>query len=99
MGKITDFRRTDKVVGVGLYRITNLELTGKLKDLNDKMRIYTNENVYPSVELEFINDNGGSFDIIEGCWGKTIDMDMDIDKFCTKDQGVKWYAKYVGCMS
>ena len=98
LGKITDFRRTDKIVGVGLYRITNLKLIGKLKYLNDKMRIYINENIYPSVELEFIQDNGGSLDIIEGCWGKTIDMDMDIDKFCTKDQGVKWYAKYVGCM-
>jgi len=98
LGKITDFRKTDRVVDVGLYRITNLKLSGKLKELNNKMNIYVDENVYPSVELQFILDNGGSYDIIEGCWGNVIDFDMDIDQFCNKDNGVKWYAKYVGCM-
>ena len=103
LGKITDFRQTDKIVDVGLYRITKLRLSGKLEELNNKMKIYRDNNIYPSVELQFIKDCGGSFDIIEGCWGKSIDFDMDPNlgassSWYEKDNNVKWYAKYVGCM-
>ena len=103
LGKITDFRPTDHIVDVGLYRITNLRLSGKLAELNNKMKIYRNNNIYPSVELQFIKDCGGLFDIVEGCWGKVIDFDMDpclgaSDSWYEKDNGLRWYAKYVGNM-
>jgi hypothetical protein len=103
LGKITDFRKTNKIVDVGLYRIVNIKLSGKLKALNNKMKIYRDNNIYPSVELKFIKDCGGSFDIIEGCWGKRIDFDMDVDlgasdEWYKKDNGIRYYSKYVGCM-
>lgn len=103
LGKITDFRQTNTIVDVGLYRVTNLKLSGKLKELNDKMKIYRDNNIYPSVELQFIKDCGGTFDVVEGCWGDAIDFDMDVglganENWLKKDNGVRWYAKYVGSM-
>jgi hypothetical protein len=99
LGKITDFRQTDRIVDVGMYRITNLVLTGKLKELNDKMYIYSNHNIYPSPELNFIKDHGGTFTITEGCWGTVLDFDMQQAEWCNKDKKVNWYAKWVGCMA
>ncbi len=103
LGKITDFRKTDKIVTdllgnslPGLYRIKNIELVGKLKQLNDKMNIYNNNNIFPTPELKFILDNGGTFDIVEGCWGSTLNFDMESDGWLEKDEGIKFYCKWVG---
>ena len=77
------------MVHIGLYRIVNIKMIAKLKALNDKMKIYRDNNIYPSVELKFIKDCGGSFDIIEGCWGNRIDFDMDVDLGASNE----WYKK------
>jgi hypothetical protein len=99
VGKITDFRATDKIEGVGLYRICNLKLTGKLHTLNKKMKIYNNYNVYPSPELQFIKDNGGNFNIIEGCWGvDTLYFNMDEKEWTNITGETKYYCKWVGSM-
>jgi hypothetical protein len=104
LGKITDFRKTDKIVGIGIYTITNLILPEKLRKYNDKMLIWKNENPYPSPELEFLRNQGATFDITEGCWGYDIDFKFDdpnwlnvVDDNRTKTN-TKWYAKFVGCM-
>jgi len=98
LGKITDWRKTDKIEGVGLYQINNLILSSKVKKLNDKMKIYFNNNIYPSCELKWLEDNYCSFDITYGCWGvKPINFDMnDYDFLFEKYDGIKGYAKYVG---
>jgi hypothetical protein len=76
LGKITDFRKTDKIVTIGIYTITNLILPDKLKKLNEKMLIWKNGNPYPSPELEYLKSQGATFDITEGCWGHHIDFDF-----------------------
>jgi hypothetical protein len=93
LGKITDFRQTDKIEGVGMYRITNLFIpSGKLYDLNEKLQCYFDDNVYPSPELEMLRDNGCTFDIVAGCWGvQTIDF-----RFPDEMMESKHYAKWVG---
>jgi len=103
LGKITDFRKTDKFVTdsngytlPGLYRVKNIQLNGKLQKLNTKMKIYNDFNIYPTPELKFILDNGGTFEIIEGCWGNSISFDMDDETWLQKDNGIKYYCKYVG---
>ena len=61
--------------------------------------IYNNNNVYPSPELEFIKDHGGSFDIIEGCWGvDSLYFDMDEDEWTQITNETKYYCKWVGSM-
>ena len=103
VGKITDFRETDKIVDVGLYTITNIKLSPVLEKLNDKMLIFGNGMVFPSPVLKFLKDNGCEFDIIEGCWGINIDFDFSDPRWLNKcDDGRKkktpWYSKFVGVM-
>tara|TARA_R110000851_G_scaffold7461_3_gene28891 strand:+ start:1959 stop:5003 length:3045 start_codon:yes stop_codon:yes gene_type:complete len=102
LGKITDFRPTDKMVTdlsgnslPGLYRIKNLKFVGKLKQINDTMNIY-NDNIFPTPDLKFILNNGGTFDIIEGCWGSRIEFSMDNEAWLRKDENIKYYCKWVG---
>lgn len=104
LGKITDFRKTNKIVGIGIYTITNLSLPDKLNKLNEKMLIWKNGNPYPSPELEFLKSQGATFDITEGCWGKSIDFRfndemwlnvVDDNRNATR---TRWYAKFVGTL-
>jgi hypothetical protein len=98
LGKITDFRPTDKIVNTGLYRIENLKLAkGLLRQYNNKMKIFMNNNIYTSAELKFLSDNGATYDITCGAWGiEALDFDMDTEEFNMKYDGVKGYAKYIG---
>ena len=105
LGKITDWRKTSVMEGVGLYQICDLVFSPSVQQLNDKMQIYFNNNIYPSCELKWLIANGCTFRITYGCWGvKPIDFDMNDYKFLfekyDKDEhgkgGVKGYAKYVG---
>ena len=104
LGKITDFRKTNKIVGIGIYTITNLSLPDKLNKLNEKMLIWKNGNPYPSPELAYIASQGATFDITEGCWGNSINFNFDDPNWLNVvDDGrektnTKWYAKFVGTL-
>jgi hypothetical protein len=104
LGKITDFRKTDKIVTIGIYTITNLVLPDKLKKLNEKMLIWKNGNPYPSPELEYLKSEGATFDIIEGCWGHHINFDFQEKEWLNivddnrEKTNTRWYAKFVGTM-
>lgn len=82
LGKITDFRKTDKIQGVGLYLIGDLKfsLKHKFTKLNAYMNIYKKNNVYTSAELNYLKDNGCTFTIIGGCWGvKPFEFDFGLE--------------------
>ena len=98
LGKITDFRPTDKIVNTGLYRIENLKFPkGLLREYNNKMKMYRSNNIYTSADLRFLSDKGATFDITCGAWGiEALDFDMDTEEFNRKYDGVKGYAKYIG---
>lgn len=104
LGKITDFRKTDRVVGIGIYTITNLSLPDKLNKLNEKMLIWKNGNPYPSPELHFLKSQGATFDITEGCWGKSINFNFDDPNWLNvvddnrNATRTRWYAKFVGTL-
>jgi hypothetical protein len=99
LGKITDFRTTDKIEGVGLYYIKDLIIPeGDLKKLNDKMQIYISYNIYPSFELKFLEKNGCTFTIIAGCWGvKPLDFHFTDEMLNGKsEEGSSYYALWTG---
>ena len=87
LGKITDFRKTDRIEGIGLYLITDLNPWNCfLKDrqkfvaLNERMNMFQSNNVYTSVELKYLKSMGWSYKIIAGCWGNgSFDFDFGED--------------------
>ena len=99
LGKITDYRPCNKIMGVGMYRITNLIFTDNwFKGYNDKMKIYLNNNVYTSPELLMLNDYGVKYDIVCGCWGgQPLDFEFTEEMLNGKDEnGSSYYAKWTG---
>ena len=101
LGKITDFRQTDKIEGVGMYRITDLNFDKcdkRFKTYNDTLNIYINNNVYCSPELELLTSLNVEYKIVCGCWGvKPLDFDFNEDMMTKKDEGVPYYSKWAGC--
>ena len=100
LSKITDFRVTNKIQGVGIYQITDIKITNeKFKQYNDYLHFYVNHNSYPVPALNFL-DTVGSYKIIGGCWGmdQTLNMHFDNEEstFMDKDNNVPYYSKYFG---
>lgn len=99
LGKITDFRKTNKIVGTGLYRITNIKFDGcseKVRNHIERLGCYENMNVYPSPELQFLKKIGMTYDIIEGCWGVRIHFDIPKGMIKKDSKGVSYYGRYFG---
>lgn len=106
LGKITDFRATNKIMGVGMYLINNLVFTkNAFKLYNNKMKMYKNDNIYTSGELKMLTDYGVSYNILAGCWGvKPIEFDFTEDMIQKKEVRmingtevkVPYYSKWTG---
>jgi len=99
LGKITDFRKTNKIMGVGLYQIDNIDFSNcKIKKILLKLNIYHNKYIYTSPELKFLEDNNIKFDIISGAWGHSpIDFDFPNYMIDKKDKNeIPYYAKWCG---
>ena len=100
LGKITDFRKTNKIMGIGLYQINNIDFLNcktNIKQLLLKLNIYHNKYIYTSPELQFLKDNNIKFDIICGAWGhSSFDFDFTNEMLTKKDNGISYYAKWCG---
>jgi hypothetical protein len=100
LGKVTDFRETDKIIDIGYYYIYDLDFNSankKFIQYNEKMKIYE-EGIYPSPELDMLNYYGVTFKIKCGCWGvNSFDFRFNETMLNTKDEyGSTYYAKCVG---
>ena len=96
LGKITDFRKTDKIVGLGIYQIKNINFNGC--EAIKKMKCLHNNQAYPSPELEFYQKLGITFDITMGCWGSSFDFEFPESMYAKTDTGVSYYSKWYGCL-
>ena len=86
LGKINEFKKTDKIEGIGCYQITNIKyLDHPNSPLLKKMNFIHDKNVYASPLLKQLRDNGVEFDIVGGCWGMSFDMDMYDQKLFRQD--------------
>jgi len=94
LGKISDFRKTNKIVGLGIYKVENINFNGSVIE---KMRCFHNNGNYPSPELEFYQSIGITFDITMGCWGTEFDFEFP-DYMYQKQGGVAHYCKWYGCL-
>jgi hypothetical protein len=100
LGKITDFRLTNCIQGVGLYYIYDLIMGDdtRFMRLNNTLKIYQSHNIYTSFELKFLLSKGCSFKILSGCWGvKPLDFEFSDDMLIGKnDDGNAYYALWTG---
>ena len=99
LGKITDFRQTNTIQGIGMYRITKIKIPNcKFKNFNDKLKIYLDNNVYTSIELNFLTSIGATYKIVSGCWGvKPIDFDFNAKMMEMRDaDDIPFYSKWTG---
>jgi len=98
LGKITDFRMTTKIRGIGIYQIKNIQ---NLPPLFEKLGVLHQGLAYPSPELEYYQSLGITFDIVGGCWGSAINIDFgdDFEKgMYKKDKnGLSHYKRWFGC--
>ena len=86
--KISDFRKTDKIVGVGFYKVKEFY---NLPEFIIKLGVYFNNNVYPSPELKYLQKYWGvKFSITCGCWGTTCNIDWGEEK----DEDGEWTGMY-----
>ena len=99
LGKITDFRRCRRIMGVGIYMIHNIQ---NIPPLIKKLGILYENNSYPSPELEFYKSLGITFDIFCGCWGSATDINFGNDwnngMFLKEENGPSYYSKWYGCL-
>lgn len=96
LGKITDFRNCDKIIGLGIYQIRNIKFNGSVIE---RMNCLFEDNAYPSPELEFYLGLGITFDIVRGCWGSSFDLNFEKHpRMFEKEGGVSHYCKWYGCL-
>jgi len=101
LGKITDFRATDKIEGVGLYQIYDIDFSNAdeifLMYCN-KLNIYKDNMIYPSPELKLLDYYNVKYKIKGGCWGvEKLDFDFNNRMLTTQNKnGNKYYAMYGG---
>jgi hypothetical protein len=94
LGKITDFRECNKIMGIGIYTITNIECD--IEIINELEYLFDG-NAYPSPELEYFKSLGIKFDIVGGCWGDCVKFSIPY-KMYEKSDGVKHYCRWYGCL-
>lgn len=98
LGKITDFRKTDRIMGVGIYTIVDLDFSQanqKLYAYNFNMGIYCNGMAYTSAELKMLSFYGVKYRIVCGCWGKSFEFDFP-QYMKDKVDGTRPFAVWAG---
>ena len=93
LAKITDFRQCNKIVGLGIYQVANINFNGN--DLIENLKVFYPGVAYPSPELKFYQSLGITFDIVAGCWGSSFDINFTPAMF-EKELGVSHYCKWYG---
>ena len=101
LGKVTDFRKTDKIEGIGYYLIGNIDWTHadkQIKEIQKVFYLYSGRNIFASPELKFMMDSGLKFKIKGGCWGIRHDFEFD-DYMIPKINRVRNFARWTGMIS
>ena len=96
LGKISDFRKTDKIQSIGIYQVKNINFNGN--KLIEKLKVLHNYNAYPSPELKFYQSLGITFDIIGGCWGTAININYPASMY-EKEEKLSHYKRWIGTLA
>lgn len=111
LGKITDFRQCNKIMGKGLYRIIDIDMTkadSKFSIYNDTLKWFIDGNIYTDAELKMAADYGMTFSVTHGCYGTKVDFEFN-EKMTNEKEivgfrdgkyiKVPYYSKWTGGIS
>ena len=79
LGKITDFRTTDKIHGIGIYQIYNINTDNADKKFLlycNKLKILKDFSAYPTPLLKLFDLYNVKYKILQGCWGTNFDFKL-----------------------
>jgi len=99
LGKIHEFRKCNKIHGLGLYQIKNvINPNNKFHNITNKFKIDFEGLVLPSPEIKFLKKYGYKFDIVAGCWGSKIDFHFTKEMFEreSESKGPRFYSLWCG---
>ena len=107
LGKVTDFRKSSKIQGIGYYLVGKLDFkyaTPKLKEIQTKFKWFSSNSVMFSPILKMLRQNNVKFEIIAGCWGSKIEFEFGPDMMVKDvdadgETKVARYSRWVGCAS
>ena len=97
LAKITDFRTTSCIVGIGIYMVRDIKFADNPQaKLIERMKVFHDYQAYPSPELKYFQSIGITFDIVCGCWGSKDDIVFGERMMEKDDKGVSHYCKWYG---
>lgn len=105
MGKVHHFRVTDKVQGIGLWVIDDLDYSGVCDNTRahlEALNIYCSGQIYTNGDLDFLTDVGATYKVTAGAWSVepihfTFTDEMINGVFVAGTEKTKYYCKWVGC--
>ena len=94
MNKVNHFRKTDKVQGLGMYVITDIDYSGVTENTRnhlETMSVYNDDQIYTSPDLAFLDKHKATYRVVAGAWSvNRLDFDFtDIVKESDPDDKVK----------
>ncbi len=98
VGKITDFRQTNKIMGEGFYLIGALDWTNadvRFYKFQNKFKAYYGRNIYAKPDLVFLTSLGVKYKILGGAWGMPFKFKFP-DYMYEKVNKVSHYARWTG---
>ena len=95
LGKVCEWRKTDKRERVGIFKIDNLTLPENA--LLERLGLWESNGVYPSPELDYLDSIGATYKVVEGCWGSTFDLEWTKGMLDSKtEEKTPYYSIWTG---
>ena len=108
MNMVHHFRVTDRVQGIGLWVIEDLDYSGvcdNTREHLETLNVYSSGQIYTNGDLAFLTDVGATYRVTAGAWSHSpIHFDFPDEMvngvFVCGKQRTKYYCKWVGsCFS
>ena len=104
MHSVHHFRETDKVQGIGMWVINDIDYSGvddNTRQHLEQMQVFNDDQIYTNPDLAFLDDVGARYRVVAGAWSvNPINFDFSDVMINTKyevgEDKVPYYSKWTG---
>ena len=104
MHSVHHFRVTDKVQGIGMWVITDIDYSGVSYNTRkhlEKMEVFDNDQIYTNPDLAFLDHVGAKYKVVAGAWSvNPLHFDFTDVMLNTKyevgEDKIPYYSKWTG---